>query len=337
MPSAPRISVVIDTFEQAAFVAEAVESVLEQRRPADEIVVVDDGSSDDTPAVLARYADRVRVVRQENRGQAGALNRGLAETQGDWVAFLDGDDRWGEGHLEAVERAINSAHGVDAVCARMLLVNAEQGRIVIDPPDEVAARTRTQSADREAGANGLLEWFPPTSGLALRRALLRPGLPSAGPIPERFRIAADGWLQVAIAISAHRVVYLESPTAELRVHGANRWTGQSDYDVAVVARRRALYADLASEAQSLGQQFRRDVSGLVRALEAQRDEFHVLEHSLSGRRAEALRLARRWEPSPAVQGAGARFVRRAAVLQSALLPARAQSALRSLWRSVAGQ
>ena len=337
MPSAPRISVVIDTFEQAAFVAEAVESVLEQRRPADEIVVVDDGSSDDTPAVLARYADRVRVVRQENRGQAGALNRGLAETSGDWVAFLDGDDRWGEGHLEAVERAIWSANGVDAVFARMLLVGADQRPIAVDPPDAVATRTRDRSADGEAGASGGLEWFPPTSGIAVRRSLLPPPTPTGGPIPESFRIAADGWLQMAIVIAAHRVVYLESPTAELRVHGANRWTGQSDYDAEVAARRRALYGALASEARTLGQRFRRDVSGLVRALEAQRDEFQVLELALTGRRSEALRLAWQWEPSPAVRGAGARFVRRAGVLQSAVLPARAQSALRALWRSVASQ
>ncbi|MBU3702662.1 MAG: glycosyltransferase family 2 protein, partial [Acidimicrobiia bacterium] len=75
-------------------VAEAIASVLGQSGPPVEIVVVDDGSTDDTAGVLARFGDAVRVVHQPARGAAAGLNRGVAMTMGDVIAFLDADDLW---------------------------------------------------------------------------------------------------------------------------------------------------------------------------------------------------------------------------------------------------
>ena len=89
---APRlVSVVIPCFRQAHFLADAIESVLRQTYPAVEVIVVNDGSPDETAAVAARYA--VRYVEQENTGLAAARNAGLARCQGEFVVFLDADDR----------------------------------------------------------------------------------------------------------------------------------------------------------------------------------------------------------------------------------------------------
>ncbi len=86
------VSLVIATFNHGRFLAEALDSAVAQTLKGVEIVVVDDGSTDDTPAVLARYAGRIRAVRQPNRGLAAARNTGLATARGTYVGFLDADD-----------------------------------------------------------------------------------------------------------------------------------------------------------------------------------------------------------------------------------------------------
>ncbi len=94
------VSVVIPTFNRAWCLAEAVESVLAQDFPDFELIVVDDGSTDETPEILARYPT-AQVIRQENRGVSAARNRGAAAARGKWLAFLDSDDLWLPGKLSA--------------------------------------------------------------------------------------------------------------------------------------------------------------------------------------------------------------------------------------------
>ncbi|MFL5734139.1 MAG: glycosyltransferase family 2 protein [Chloroflexia bacterium] len=96
MPNTPgAISAIITTYNYARFVGPAIDSVLAQSTAPAEIVVVDDGSTDETAAVVERYLERgVRYVKQQRAGAGAARNRGLAETGGELVAFLDADDRW---------------------------------------------------------------------------------------------------------------------------------------------------------------------------------------------------------------------------------------------------
>ena len=101
-------SVVIPTHNRAGLLAETLETVFAQEERDFEILVVDDGSTDETPAVLKRYAGRIEVLRQENRGPAAARNLGIERARGQYVAFLDSDDRWFPWTLalyrEAIER-----------------------------------------------------------------------------------------------------------------------------------------------------------------------------------------------------------------------------------------
>ncbi|MFP5221219.1 MAG: glycosyltransferase family 2 protein [Acidobacteriota bacterium] len=92
--SNPKVSVVIPTYNSANLLPRAVASVLSQSFEDYEVIVVDDGSSDETSCVVDRYGDRVRYVRQENQGAASARNHGISLARGEYIAFLDADDAW---------------------------------------------------------------------------------------------------------------------------------------------------------------------------------------------------------------------------------------------------
>jgi len=87
-----RVSVLIPTYNRAAFLSDAIESLLAQTRVPDEIIVVDDGSSDDTERVLGQYAGRIQALRQSNQGPSAARNAAFRASSGDLIAFLDSDD-----------------------------------------------------------------------------------------------------------------------------------------------------------------------------------------------------------------------------------------------------
>ena len=94
------VSVIIPTYNSAHYVTTAVESVLAQTVPATEIIVIDDGSTDATESVLRRFRPAVSYIKQANGGVSRARNRGIAESQGRYIAFLDADDTWYPAKLE---------------------------------------------------------------------------------------------------------------------------------------------------------------------------------------------------------------------------------------------
>lgn len=111
----PSISVILPTFNRAWTVAGAVASVLDQTWTDFELIVVDDGSTDDTAAVLAPYADRLRLLHQSNGGVSAARNAGIDAARGRLIAFLDSDDRWMPKKL-AVQKAFFDAHPEAKIC-----------------------------------------------------------------------------------------------------------------------------------------------------------------------------------------------------------------------------
>jgi glycosyltransferase involved in cell wall biosynthesis len=98
-PKTPQVSVIIPTYNRAGCLREAVDSVLSQEFRGFELIVVDDGSTDETPQLLREYGDSLRVLRQENRGVSAARNAGIASGRGGLIAFLDSDDIWLPGKL----------------------------------------------------------------------------------------------------------------------------------------------------------------------------------------------------------------------------------------------
>lgn len=95
-----RISVIIPTYNRASSVNKAIESVLVQSYQDYEIIVVDDGSTDETRDILKPFRERIRYIYQENKGVSAARNTGIQKAKGEWIAFLDSDDEWLSNKLE---------------------------------------------------------------------------------------------------------------------------------------------------------------------------------------------------------------------------------------------
>lgn len=122
----PTIAAVLPTYNRAHLLPDALESVLSQERPPDEIIVVDDGSTDETQEVLARY-EGIRTIRQENGGASSSRNTGVKAARSEWIAFQDSDDAWQPGHLAVLERAVIETSGQAPVYASNLRLSPGAG------------------------------------------------------------------------------------------------------------------------------------------------------------------------------------------------------------------
>ena len=220
--SEPRITALINTHNYGRFVGEAIESVLAQEAPTGEmeVLVVDDGSTDETPEVVKRYAERVRYVRQENGGQASALNRGFAEARGEIVATLDGDDLWLPGKVGRVLEEF--ARQPDAGMVYHPMEHWDVQRNAMEKDTHFPAVSGNVPAMRD----GLLRYGDlSTSGLAFRKGAVEKLLP----IPERLRILADSYLGYLIIFVAPVAAVREHLT-RYRIHGGNQfshWGGEA--------------------------------------------------------------------------------------------------------------
>ena len=143
------VTAAITTYNRAAFLPGALESVLAQTRAPEEILVVDDGSTDDTPRVLAGYGDRVRVVRQENGGRSAARNRAIAETRTDLLSFLDSDDRWLPDKLERHVPVLERRAEVALVHGHVELIDGDDRPL----PEETARHRELFSAAHREGVS----------------------------------------------------------------------------------------------------------------------------------------------------------------------------------------
>jgi len=113
------ISVIVPVFNREIYLREALESILHQTRPADEIIVIDDGSTDRSADVARSFGQSVRCISQPNMGIGAARNAGLAAAQGNLIAFLDSDDLWVKNKLE-IQSAFLQAHPeLDLVFCKM--------------------------------------------------------------------------------------------------------------------------------------------------------------------------------------------------------------------------
>lgn len=237
--TAPRISVVIDTYNYGRFVTHAIESALEQDFPREqiEILVVDDGSTDDTAKCVAKYGDRVRYLWKENGGQASAINFGAAHAKGGFVAFLDGDDVWMPDKLSRVMKEFDDDARVVMAYHKYCFWDASEER-TWEPTyfNEVAG-------DVVADSRKVVRYIAaPTSSLVFQRAALQRLMP----IPEECSFMWDAYA-VSTVIFLGPVACVSDCLTRNRVHGQNLWFVGSHPEPAALRRRvKAREAAIAS-------------------------------------------------------------------------------------------
>ena len=229
-------SVLIDTYNHERFIEQAIVSVLEQDfSPTDrEIIVVDDGSTDRTPEIVKRFEPRVRLVRKENGGQASAFNTGIPECKGEIVAFLDGDDWWAPGKLQAVAAALADDAAVGLVGHGITEVFSD-GRQHAELLREVP-RFRI---DSEAGGRTfrLRKSFLGTSRMTFRVDVLR----QIGRVPETLRFEADEYLFTLAGFFADVLILRDSFTF-YRLHDSNAFQIADGNKEAIRRKQRVLEA-----------------------------------------------------------------------------------------------
>lgn len=210
-----RVSIVVNNYNYAEYLPAAIESSLAQYWPDVETVVVDDGSTDGSRAVLERYSGRIIPVLQENSGQAAAFRAGLSASSGEVVVFLDSDDLLLPTAASAAVHAFQRCPAAVKVSWPLWKIDAAGRRPGGLHPDGRLPRGDLASVVLEQGVNSYLS--PPTSGNAWARPFLERVLPA----PEQdFRRGGDGYL-ITLAPLFGLVEAVRSPQGCYRLHGQN--------------------------------------------------------------------------------------------------------------------
>jgi glycosyltransferase involved in cell wall biosynthesis len=212
----PLVSCVVPVYNGVRFLADAVKSILGQTHPCLEIIVVDDGSTDDTPGAIAAFGSVIRSVRQTNQGPAAARNAGIALSAGSFIAFLDADDLW---HSDKIMRQLARFQERP----ELEISFASMRNVTLDTPD------------REDGPLNPDLWpavpFSPCTLLARRRVFDRVGLFD----PALRRGEDTEWF---VRMMMRGITYEVMPDILLdrRIHGANLCSEKppTPYDVVAV-------------------------------------------------------------------------------------------------------
>lgn len=231
--SLPTVTCLVCVYDYERYIAEAIDSALAQDYPAEllEILVIDDGSTDRTPEILAGYGDRIRVVRQSNAGLNAATQRGIEEARGELIALLDADDAWLPGKVRAQVALIQARPEVGLVFCDEQMMDAD-GRTF------AASFFRHYDVTPIRGAHALeallFHNFVPAPTIMFRREHIAQVLPFVPETP-----CQDWWIAVRVAEVAE-IDYVAEPLVRYRVHGDNMSAIGEQIDLATASGRRML-------------------------------------------------------------------------------------------------
>jgi len=217
----PLVSILINNYNYENYVSQAIESALNQTYDRVEVVVVDDGSKDNSRDVIEKYGDRIVSVFKPNGGQGSAFNAGFAASQGDLICFLDADDYCFPEKASQIAKAFQNDPELGWVFHRLKRVDAEGQSL--DSSGGMTEFGRFDFRSQILKGQAVRPIFPATSGLCFRREILQQALP----VPEPLRISADNFLRLT-AIHLAPGLLLDSELAVHRIHGSNSYESRKD-------------------------------------------------------------------------------------------------------------
>lgn len=201
------VSVVIPCYNQAQFLAEAVESVLSQDYPDKEIIVVNDGSPDNTRSVAAQFGNLIKYIEKENGGLSSARNTGIRAAKGDFVALLDCDDVCLDGRLK--------------LQADYLIQHSDVGMVVSDALHFDGKQTSNlrSSTSGKPGNHSDFRWETAEYCMTPSTAMIRRScFDAVGYFDERLRRAAEDWLFAVRLAVQYPMAYVDKPLILYRIH-----------------------------------------------------------------------------------------------------------------------
>ena len=213
MCTSPVVSIIINNFNYDRFLSQAIDSALTQTYKNVEVIVVDDGSTDNSRNIIASYGDSIMPVLQPNGKQGAAFNNGFAHSKGDIIIFLDSDDYL---YPNAVERIVTAWRpDIAKVHYRLTVVDSNSDPKGYSLPQGGILDSR-DARDRILQTGSCIS--VPTSGNALSRQVMD----KVFPIPDAFNTTSDDYLSVLIPLHGE-VIAIEAELGAYRIHDSNQW------------------------------------------------------------------------------------------------------------------
>jgi len=245
------ISVVIPAYNSAAFLPDCINSIRQQTRPVHEIIIVDDGSSDNTEAVVKTLGDDIIYIKQQNQGPAAARNLGIQRATGEWIAFLDADDQWTHNKIEQQLNCLEKHPELQLIAGDMAETNAQSK---VEIPSMLAFHGQQDLFKKLDGAPltnacaSLVQknFIPTGTVLAKKESLIEAGL-----FPETIRFGEDLalWAQVA---ARHPITCLPDVLMLRRRHDSNATDSNEDMLKGIVQVMRRLKEECGDALQQQG-------------------------------------------------------------------------------------
>jgi glycosyltransferase involved in cell wall biosynthesis len=235
MQENPLVTILINNYNYGRFLQEAIDSALNQTYSPTEVIVVDDGSTDNSREIIASYGNKIIPVLKENGGQASAFNAGFAASRGDIICFLDSDDAFLPEKVAQVIDAFGDRQDLGLCCHPVKWVDINRKPSITNSSQDSSSTPKNYHnepkreydlrADLKSGkVRNKFPIFTPTSGLTFRRSLLQQILP----MPEAKNIGLNDAYLDFIALGLSKIIILDKELALYRIHGSNAYTMRND-------------------------------------------------------------------------------------------------------------